>query len=195
MRKKMFSIVIFAFFGFLFVLLPTKAEAMTAPFLGSWIDPGTISSSEGTQFNFHIVARNMRLQGYEQPTEAWEQPEIYVLLPDEINLVNMNYDKANISAKLERTQHGKLVRFIFKNSLKVNADWSSAPRIDLVLSVDMFANPNTYTITKFGSSSVKNQNYPPNQFFNQKDYSNLTNLNDPTRDIIFREYQTLTVTP
>lgn len=196
MRKiKSYKMFLLVFFGFLFFLLPTKAEAMTAPFLGSWVDPGQISSSEGTQFYFHIIPRNMRIQGFEQPTEAWEKPEIYVLLPEEINLVNLYYDKTNISAKLERTQNGKLVKFVFKDSLSVNTDWNSAPRIDLLLSVDMFASPNTYTITKFGSSPIKNQNYPKDHFYWSQDYANLTNLNDSTRDIIFREYQTLTVTP
>lgn len=194
-KLKLSTIFLSIIMGILCFMLPTNAEAMTAPFLGSWVDPGVISASDGTQFSFHIVPRNMRIQGFEQPTEAWEQPEIYVLLPDEINLVNMYYDKTNISVKLERTQNGKLVKFVFKNSLNVNANWDSAPRIDLLLSVDMFASPNTYTITKFGSSPVKNQNYPTDYFYNQKDYANLTNLNDPARDIIFREYQTLTVTP
>lgn len=194
-RIDYFKMSFLVFLGVLFFMLPSKAEAMTAPFLGSWVNPGQISSSEGTQFHFYIVPRNMRIQGFEQPTEAWEEPEIYVLLPNEINLVNLYYDKTIMSAKLERTQNGKLVKFVFKDSLAVNADWYSATKIDLLLSVDMFASPNTYTITKFGSSPVKNQSYPTHNFYWSKDYSNLTNLNDPTRDIIFREYQTLTVTP
>lgn len=62
----------------------------------------------------------MKIQAFEQLAEVWEELEIYSLLLDEINLVNMCYDKTNISAKIKGIQNGKLV--ILKDYLTVNAD-------------------------------------------------------------------------